>query len=106
MSTDFIGSIELQKQSVTESNSSQQILTKITIRTTAGQQKKTGSSGEPQSQTLDNAQYLITSASITIKTDTDGKEYPSKNVNSSTEFGLKGSHYWMLVMCSGRDSGS
>lgn len=80
------------------------------------QQKATGSNDDSQAQLADNVQYIITGASISIKTGADAKEYPSKvkvylfpmpaatytysyalaqlnlanamNVNSNTEFGL------------------
>lgn len=40
-------------------------------------QKSTGES-EPQTQTVDNSQYIITGARVIIKTGGDAKEYPSK----------------------------
>jgi hypothetical protein len=80
------------------------------------QQKSSGTDTPPESGTVDNTQYIITGAIVTIKTGNDSKEYPSKvkvylfppaaatytytyalgqlnisnamNVNSSTEIGL------------------
>jgi hypothetical protein len=90
----------------------------VTTTTSSGSNnlQKTASESTQQTQTTDNTQYIITGATVTIKTGSDSKEYPSKvhiylfpmpaptytytytlgqlnmtnamNVNSSTDFGL------------------
>lgn len=42
------------------------------------QQKNSGTGNSPGTQAIDNTQYFITGAVVTIKTGNDSKEYPSK----------------------------
>lgn len=101
--------------------SSKPAATQLQIKSSAtgstnGQQKSTNADAIPNAQNVDNSQYFITGAVVTIKTGNDSKEYPSKvklylfpptastytytyalgqlnltnamNVNTSTEIGL------------------
>lgn len=49
-----------------------------TSTTNTSQQKETGGTSGSQAQADDNTQYLITGATVTIKTGNDSKEYPSR----------------------------